>query len=94
MKQETTNDTPETNKFRASLDGMREINQRDRLLSHARKLERERDDARAMARDMRNQLENGSPARLLFPWENANVDLPDTAAQDSASKPNNPAVSG
>lgn len=37
-------DTPETNKFRASLDGMREINQRDKLLSHARKLERERDD--------------------------------------------------
>jgi hypothetical protein len=26
--------------------------------------------------------------------ENANVDLPDTAAQDSASKSNNPAVSG
>jgi hypothetical protein len=25
---------------------------------------------------------------------NANVDLPDTAAQDSASKTNNPAVSG
>ena len=25
---------------------------------------------------------------------NANVDLPDTAAQDSASKSNNPAVSG
>jgi hypothetical protein len=40
------NTTPETNKFRASLDGMREINQRDRLLSHARKLEIERDEAR------------------------------------------------
>jgi hypothetical protein len=26
--------------------------------------------------------------------ENADVDLPDTAAQDSAAKPNNPAVSG
>ena len=38
--------TPETNKFRSSLDGMREINQRDRLLSHARKLERQRDEAR------------------------------------------------
>jgi hypothetical protein len=36
----------------------------------ARKLERERDEARAMARDMRNQLENGSPDRLIFPWEN------------------------
>ncbi len=44
MNQETTSDTPETNKFRASLDGMREINQRDRLLSHARRLERERDE--------------------------------------------------
>lgn len=40
-------DTPETDKFRASLDGMREINQRDRLLSHARKLERERDELRS-----------------------------------------------
>jgi hypothetical protein len=37
----------------------------------ARRLERERDEARAMARDMRNQIENGSPARLFFPWENA-----------------------
>ena len=27
-------------------------------------------------------------------WHNATVDLPDTAAQDSASKSNNPAVSG
>jgi hypothetical protein len=83
MKQETTNDTPETNKFRASLDGMREINQRDRLLSHARKLERERDDARAMARDMRNQLENGSTARLLFPWENADVLAPSERKTDA-----------
>jgi hypothetical protein len=31
---------------------------------------------------------------LLQFLPNANVDLPDTAAQDSASKPNNPAVSG
>jgi len=29
-----------------------------------------------------------------IPWHNANVDLPDTAAQDSASKSNSPAVSG
>ena len=29
-----------------------------------------------------------------FILENANVDLPDTAAQDSASKSNSPAVSG
>jgi hypothetical protein len=31
---------------------------------------------------------------LLFSVKNANVDLPDTAARDSASKSNNPAVSG
>jgi len=36
------------------------------------RLERERDEARAMARDMRNQLEKNSKARLIFPWENAN----------------------
>jgi hypothetical protein len=39
-------------------------------------LREERDEARAIARDMRNQLENGSPARLLFPWENANMEAP------------------
>jgi hypothetical protein len=41
-----------------------------RMVALTRTLERERDEARAMARDMRNQLENGSPARLIFPWEN------------------------
>ena len=41
------------------------------LADVARKLERERNEARAMARDMRNQLEKTSPARLIFPWENA-----------------------
>jgi hypothetical protein len=40
------------------------------LADVARKLERERNEARLMARDMRNQLEKGSPARLIFPWEN------------------------
>ena len=34
------------------------------------KLERERDEARAMACDMRNQFEKESTSRLLFPWEN------------------------
>lgn len=41
------------------------------LADVARKLERERDEARAMARDMRNQLERDSRDRLIFPWENA-----------------------
>jgi len=36
----------------------------------AQKLERERDEARAMALDMRNQFEKESPFRLIFPWEN------------------------
>jgi hypothetical protein len=58
------NPTPET-------DALYEYNHRPNLMEHARKLERERDEARAMARDMRNQIENGSPARLFFPWENA-----------------------
>lgn len=40
------NDTPRTNKFRASLDGMREINQRDRLLKFAKGLERETSELR------------------------------------------------
>ena len=51
------NATPETNKFRASLDGMREINQRDRLLSHARKLEIERDEWKARFADAVERLE-------------------------------------
>lgn len=38
--------TPRTDVFRASLDGMRAINQRDRLLSHARTLERELAESR------------------------------------------------
>jgi len=38
-----------------------------------REVERERDEARAMARDMRNQVEKGSTARLLFPWENTAI---------------------
>ena len=37
----------------------------------ARNLERERNEAREMARDMRNQLEKDSRARLIFPWENS-----------------------
>jgi len=41
------------------------------LADVARKLERERNEARAMARDMRNQLKKDSRARLIFPWENA-----------------------
>jgi phage antirepressor YoqD-like protein len=52
-----TSDTPETNKFRASLDGMREINQRDRLLSHSRKLEIERDKWKARFTDAVERLE-------------------------------------
>ena len=35
-----------------------------------------------------------NPYPRLNPVRNVNVDLPDTAAQDSASKSNNPAVSG
>lgn len=50
--------TPETNKFRTSLDGMREINQRDRLLIHARKLERERDEARERVKELIHENEN------------------------------------
>jgi len=30
---------------------------------------RERDQARAIARDQRKQLDKGSSARLIFPWE-------------------------
>ena len=51
-------DTPETNKFRTSLDGMREINQRDRLLIHARRLERERDEARERVKELIHENEN------------------------------------
>ncbi len=48
----------------------------------------ERDEARAMARDMRNQLEKGSPARLLFPWENASA----MAAADTKTPPKKPTL--
>jgi len=62
-------ETPETDHARfmvgANIDGDGVPTQ------FARKLERERNEARLMARDMRNQLEKGSPARLIFPWENA-----------------------
>lgn len=46
--------------------------------------------------DFCNAKEKGLIAAILehFLEENAKVDLPDTAAQDSASKSNNPAVSG
>jgi hypothetical protein len=59
-----------------------------RMVELTRTLEVERDEARAMARDMRNQLENGSPARLLFPWENAGGMARELAAQDSESPTN------
>ena len=63
-----------------------------------------RDEARACAVELRESLCRPEWAKpIVFPWEkaapgldseNADVDLPDTAAQDSASKSNNPAVSG
>ncbi|MDA0814881.1 MAG: hypothetical protein O3C21_21080 [Verrucomicrobia bacterium] len=49
--------------------------------------------------DIEDENETSEMAQVLrhlrnyFP-ENVNVDLPDTAAQDSASKSNSPAVSG
>ena len=49
------NDTLETDKFRAGLDGMREINQRDQLLRHARKLERQRNVAVAALKSLASQ---------------------------------------
>ena len=39
---------------------------------------RERDEARAMACDMRNQFEKESTSRLLFPWENDQANPPAT----------------
>ena len=47
--------------------------------------------SRVLDAEDRYQRENRM-GRYSLP--NANVDLPDTAAQDSASKSNNPAVSG
>ncbi|MEY3895203.1 MAG: hypothetical protein RLZZ214_722 [Verrucomicrobiota bacterium] len=44
-----------------------------RMCDLARTLERERDEARAMASDMRNQFEKASTARLFFPWENTAI---------------------
>jgi len=67
-----TEDTPETDaeSITVETDGTTII--RDWVcVEFARKLERERNEAHLMARDMRNQLEKGSPARLIFPWENA-----------------------
>jgi len=59
------NDTPETDAM-ASMQRTHHEWQ-----AHGEKLERERNEARLMSRDMRNQLEKGSHARLNFPWENA-----------------------
>ena len=67
----------------------------------ARNLERQRNAAYASLREMIDLNEvTGDPdpevtqrARALLP-ENVTVDLPDTAAQESTSKSNNPAVSG
>jgi hypothetical protein len=67
MKQETTSNTPETNEMAA----MRRTHQE--WQAHGGKLERERDEARAMASDMRNQFEKASTARLFFPWENTAI---------------------
>lgn len=39
------------------------------IISVLARVERERNEAREMARDMRNQLRKESKARLLFPWE-------------------------
>lgn len=73
---EEKSDTPETDEFAS----MRRTAQE--WTDHAQKLERERDEARAMARDMRNQIERDSRARLIFPWENVQGDgSPDTNTQ-------------
>lgn len=40
------------------------------LTQEVESLIKQRDEARAMARDMRNQVAKGSKARLTFPWEN------------------------
>jgi len=55
-----------------------------------------RDNAIRKMRDAKGRFHTELATRALFEiiQENANVDLPDTAAQDSASKSNNPAVSG
>lgn len=47
------------------------------LTQEVESLIKQRDEARATARDMRNQLENDSRARLIFPWENAEHIHPD-----------------
>ena len=47
------------------------------LADFARQMERERNEARAMARDQRNQLEKDSRVRLIFPWENSELCRPD-----------------
>jgi len=53
-------------------------------------------DPLTIIEEMAGSLEDYQKATItgLLSRHNADVDLPDTAAQDSASKPNNPAVSG
>ncbi len=69
-----SSDTPETNgkvkRICGNWNNAGDQVQEFVLADVARKLESERNEARLMARDMRNQLPSGSPARLLFPWEN------------------------
>lgn len=63
------NDTPETKDAYQWRDGEGALAHEIRRAKTMEKLERERNEARAMAHDQRNQLENISPARLFFPWE-------------------------
>ncbi len=62
--------TPETDAMASTMfpDGSRWVQVED-----CRKMERERNESRLMARDMRNQLEKESKARLFFPWENSRI---------------------
>lgn len=62
-------DTPETEDSYQQRDGEDAFAHAVRRAQTMEKLERERNEARAMARDQRNQLENISTARLFFPWE-------------------------
>lgn len=64
-----------------------------------RTADRSTDDARGRALEWAAaHIDEGQPVTIWktsrIDEENANVDLPDTAAQDSASKSNSPAVSG
>lgn len=67
------NDTPETDALHAEYMTCQESEDdfMERLWKSNRKLEQERDEARAMVRDQRNQLEKASPARLLYQSEDA-----------------------